>query len=172
MAIDRGQVAVVPSEAYSLAPIGSPPGSFINVEGNMRKILVPYDGSKSSLRALEYVVERVRRGEKLYTEVLFVQPLVIPMEFVSWDAVQAAMESQREKVLTNPRFEKLKKELKATLHTQTGDPVENIATFVRKKHCREVVMGTRGMSRLKGFVMGSVSTKVVQLVDVPVTLVK
>jgi nucleotide-binding universal stress UspA family protein len=138
----------------------------------MRKILVPYDGSKSSLRALEYVVERMRRGEKLYTEVLFVQPLVVPVEFVSWEAVQAAMDSQREEALKNPRFVKLTKELKFKLHTQTGDPVDRIATFVRKKHCKEVVMGTRGMGRLKGLIMGSVSTKIVQLVDVPVTLVK
>ncbi len=33
-------------------------------------------------------------------------------------------------------------------------------------------MGTRGMSRLKGFFLGSVSTRVAQLSPVPVTLIK
>jgi nucleotide-binding universal stress UspA family protein len=33
-------------------------------------------------------------------------------------------------------------------------------------------MGTRGLGRLPGFVLGSTAMRVVQLADVPVTLVK
>lgn len=138
----------------------------------MRKVLVPYDGSKPSLKALEYVVERTRRGEKLLVEVLFALPLVIPVEFVSWDVVEQWQASEIKRVLSDARFEKLKNELKARVHTVIGDPVEKIVTYAKKRHCREIVMGTRGMGRMKGLVMGSVATKVVQLTPLPVTLVK
>ncbi|XOT98343.1 universal stress protein, partial [Alcaligenes pakistanensis] len=35
-----------------------------------------------------------------------------------------------------------------------------------------IVMGTRGLSALPGLVLGSVTTKVLSLVNVPVTLIK
>ncbi|MFN0302201.1 MAG: universal stress protein, partial [Burkholderiales bacterium] len=39
-------------------------------------------------------------------------------------------------------------------------------------HISEVVMGTRGLGSVSGLVLGSVATKIIHLVDVPVTLVK
>lgn len=38
--------------------------------------------------------------------------------------------------------------------------------------CHQIVMGTRGMGASGNLFMGSISIKIVQLADVPVTLVK
>jgi len=138
----------------------------------MRKVLVPYDGSKAALRALEYVQSRIHRGEKLYVEVLLVQPIIAPVDFVAMGAVSGWREDERDAILCKPAFAALVRDLKAKITTQFGDPAERIVAFSRKKHCREVVMGTRGVGRLKGIMLGSVATKVVQLIKVPVTLVK
>jgi nucleotide-binding universal stress UspA family protein len=47
-----------------------------------------------------------------------------------------------------------------------------IASYVDSRHCDMVVMGTRGLSPVGGLVLGSVTSRVIHLVKVPVTLVK
>ncbi|MBY0509203.1 MAG: universal stress protein [Rhodospirillaceae bacterium] len=138
----------------------------------MRKVLVPYDGSKPAFRALEYVQSRINRGEKLYVEILLVQPVIAPVDLVAMGAVSGWRDDERDAILCKPAFVTLVRKIDAKTTTQYGDPAERIVEFARKKHCREVVMGTRGVGRLKGIMLGSVATKVVQLINVPVTLVK
>jgi nucleotide-binding universal stress UspA family protein len=53
-----------------------------------------------------------------------------------------------------------------------GEPAEVIAHYARDKKCDQVVMGTRGLGSVAGVLLGSVTTKVIHLVDVPVLLVK
>jgi nucleotide-binding universal stress UspA family protein len=53
-----------------------------------------------------------------------------------------------------------------------GDPASVIAEYVANKHCDAVIMGTRGLGPIGGLMMGSVASKVIHLVKVPVTLVK
>jgi len=43
---------------------------------------------------------------------------------------------------------------------------------VRDTECDAIIMGTRGMGSLANLVIGSVTTKVIHLVEVPVTLIK
>jgi len=49
---------------------------------------------------------------------------------------------------------------------------ETIAEFAVSCGCDQIVMGTRGMGSLEGLLLGSITTKVLHLVRVPVTLVK
>jgi nucleotide-binding universal stress UspA family protein len=53
-----------------------------------------------------------------------------------------------------------------------GEPAAVIASFARRTRCREIIMGTRGLGRVSGLVLGSVATKVIHLTSVPVVLVK
>ncbi len=45
----------------------------------MRRILLPVDGSRSSASALEYLLERKKRGERARIDVLLVQPAPLVM---------------------------------------------------------------------------------------------
>ena len=47
-----------------------------------------------------------------------------------------------------------------------------VAHFVKDIGCDQVVMGTRGMGSVANLVLGSGANKVLQMVDVPVLLVK
>jgi nucleotide-binding universal stress UspA family protein len=53
-----------------------------------------------------------------------------------------------------------------------GLVADMINKIAREVAADQIVMGTRGFSPLEGIVLGSVSTKVLQLAEIPVTLVK
>ena len=47
-----------------------------------------------------------------------------------------------------------------------------IADQAKKQGFDQIVMGTRGLNRVSGLLLGSVATGVLHLVDIPVTLIK
>jgi nucleotide-binding universal stress UspA family protein len=53
-----------------------------------------------------------------------------------------------------------------------GIPAETIIRYAEEHDIDGIVMGTRGMSALRNFLLGSVAAKVVGSAEVPVTLVK
>lgn len=55
---------------------------------------------------------------------------------------------------------------------EMGDVAETIVRYARTHACDEIIMGTRGMGAIRNLVLGSVATKVIHLVDKPVTLVR
>jgi len=56
--------------------------------------------------------------------------------------------------------------------SKAGQPAEAIAQVARDKSIEHIVMGTRGLGRIQGLVMGSVAMKVIHLAQVPITLIK
>jgi nucleotide-binding universal stress UspA family protein len=52
------------------------------------------------------------------------------------------------------------------------DPATEIARVAGEARCDQIVMGTRGLGALAGLALGSVATKVLHLVEIPVTLVR
>lgn len=59
-----------------------------------------------------------------------------------------------------------------TSRFETGDPVRVILHAIEEEKADLVVMGTRGLSELKGLLLGSVSHKVAQLAPCPCLTVK
>ena len=56
--------------------------------------------------------------------------------------------------------------------SRAGQPAEAIAQVARDKGIEHIVMGTRGLGRIQGLLMGSVAMKVIHLAQVPITLIK
>ena len=59
-----------------------------------------------------------------------------------------------------------------TLHVEHGEPGEIIGAFAQQRNCDLIVMGTRGMGVIGNLTLGSIATKVIHAVAMPVTLVK
>ncbi len=137
-----------------------------------KNILVPVDGSSSSLRALEFAADRYRRGEYADLLVLNVQPTLPPSRFVSRAMIAEHIERQSAEALDPARKTARRSGVRPTFHVEKGEPAEAIVKFARRHNCDEIVMGTRGQGRVKGMLMGSVASKVVHLTRVAVTLVK
>ncbi len=82
----------------------------------MRRVLVPYDGSKAAQRAVQYVIKRIRRGEKLLADVLYVQPFIVPSEYFGPNDIERWQKSEVEKVFASLPMEELGRDFNAKIH--------------------------------------------------------
>jgi nucleotide-binding universal stress UspA family protein len=64
-----------------------------------------------------------------------------------------------------------KNHMHAEIVVRIGQTADTIVTFASRRHCEEIVMGTRGMGNLKGLLLGSITIKVIHLARVSVTVV-
>ena len=138
----------------------------------MRKLLVAIDGSTASVRAFQYAANRMEGRKDIALHIIFAQRGGLPSRQVSKSMIEDWQATKQKAALSVRTVRDLKKRTKAQVHVETGDPATEILKFARKNQIEEIIMGTRGMGRLKGLMMGSVATKVSHLATVPVTLVK
>ena len=140
----------------------------------MRKVLIPVDGSENSNRAIEHVIKLNRDGGALDLHLLYIDPALsgdISM-FIDKDVIAQHHREQGEKALKSARALLDRAGCRYAAHIAVGDIAETAADYVREKNIDEIIMGTRGMSSVGNLLLGSVATKVIHLVSVPVTLVK
>jgi nucleotide-binding universal stress UspA family protein len=139
----------------------------------MLKVLVPVDGSGNSLRAVEYVIAQTP---------LFKEPLDIHLLNVqhAFPGTVRGVRGEAEKFHHDEGVKALAAArqlldaagVKYTYHINVGDAPESICQFVKAQKIDDIVMGRRGMGTVATMLMGSVTDKVLHLVDVPIVLVK
>ena len=142
----------------------------------MQNVLVPFDGSENAKRALQYLVEFSRVYPDLEVHVLNVQSApVLYGDYITREMVEQMNTSalQHSADVNNEAAEILQAaNVRHQIHQSTGEVVKEVAKAVKALGCDTVVMGTRGMSNLSNLLMGSVASRVVHEVSVPVLLVK
>ncbi|AKN26439.1 universal stress protein [Stutzerimonas stutzeri] len=143
----------------------------------MRRLLVAYDGSDNSKRALQYVVDLARdTGMALQIHVVNVQhEPIIYGEYVTSamiDELNNSLMAKSRSVLDEAAAMLQAGGLTCETHTQLGNVAEQINDAVKRLGCDTVVMGTRGLGSFTGLVLGSVASRVIHEVSVPVLLVK
>ncbi len=138
------------------------------------KALVPVDGSENALRAVRHAIKMAQDGAIDELHVLNVQP---PLggdvsTFVGSKTVKDFHREEAEKALTSAK--KLLDEAKIPYknHITVGPPGECIAEIAQRHKVDKIIMGTRGLGKLSGLLLGSVATDVIKRAEVPVTLVK
>ena len=143
----------------------------------INKILVPVDGSKIALRALDFAMEI---GGKFGSDIIVIN-IDVPYDL-------SRIKSPRKDKNGNPipveaavptPLEEAEKEAKKVSYERITfkkvvdiDPAERICAEAERDEVDLIVMGNRGMGVLAGFFLGSVSTKVFQSANCPVTIVK
>ena len=139
----------------------------------MLRVLIPIDGSENSLRAVRFVI----RKAPLYKEPLELHLLNVQHSFpgtirgVHKEAEQFHHEEGL-KALAAARRLLDDAGVKYVFHISVGEAAEVIAHFTRDKQIEQLVMSTRGAGAIANMLLGSVATKVLHLVEVPVLLVK
>ena len=141
----------------------------------MQTLLVPYDGSDHAQRALRYAGALAQSRPGMQLALLHV---LDPMQFrnpataLGEDELARRAASQLAEVLRPARDALDARDIGYQTHGRTGDPAREIVAVAAELGCDRIVMGTRGMGAFSNVVIGSVANRVVQLADVPVTLVK
>ena len=139
-------------------------------------ILLPVDGSENALKAVHQVIAM----KDLYRESIAVNLLNVQLPVAS-GAVKMFIGQQQLNDYYRDEGMKALAPARALLdsagvpyehHIGVGDAAATIAGYAREKHCQQIVMGTRGGGGFAGALLGSTATRVAQLAEVPVTLVK
>jgi nucleotide-binding universal stress UspA family protein len=141
----------------------------------MTKVLVPVDGSENSLHAVDLVIKSIAEGRQLEVHLLNVQPQIVSGHarmYLRKDLIDEYYSEEAQKALQAATDRLDKAGVPYTATHQVGNAPEAIAKYVKTKGCGQVVMGSRGLGSVQSMMLGSVATKVLHLVDVPVTLVK
>lgn len=141
----------------------------------MYKILLPVDGSTSSEHAARHVVALARVVGALEAHLLYVHPKVDSWEvhsFLRNQEIDAVLQGQAEEAMRGASAILTEAGISHDKHAAVGPVAQTIADKVAACGCDQIVMGTRGMGSLEGLLLGSISTKVLHLVNVPVTLIR
>lgn len=141
----------------------------------MLKALIPVDGSENSLRAVRHVIGLVQGREPMEIHVVNVQE---PVE--AWEVkrvfrpeeIEAAQELEGGDELNAARGLLQAADVPHVCEVLLGDVAESIVKYAHDQHCDKIIMGTHGRSALSSLLLGSVTTKVIHLTDIPVTVVK
>ncbi len=139
-------------------------------------ILVAFDGSDLSTKALDKAIQLAKANPGCSIEVLNV--LQFP-NLILGEAYIAATPAMKESMLeeTEKMLETAEQKLKSQavsyqITTIEGLPAKTIVDFAKKKKSDLIVIGSRGLNGFKELVLGSVSHNVVQHSDIPVLVVK
>jgi len=141
----------------------------------MKRPLVPVDGSEEALRALAHALAELRDTPGGQLHVLNVQPTPIhpwPGKLVPPDLIEQELRRAGERIVLPAETAARESGVSCTTHVRIGDAAHEIAECAVGQQCDAIVMGTRGLGRVAGIVLGSVANRVVHLSTVPVTLVK
>lgn len=139
------------------------------------KLLLPVDGSEHSVRAAKHVVASVRSCSDFEILLLNVQPGIDAPEILSHmpaSEIEAMQETRGGDAMAPAREVLDRAGLDYAPTVLIGPVAESIARFAAEQGCEKIVMGTRGLGAVAGVLMGSVTTRLLNLTSLPVTLVK
>lgn len=138
----------------------------------MKHILVPYDGSEQAEKAFDTALEFAAKFKSAIT-VLSVARIPEPPEDEETEAVVEAAEKQYEEL-----FKKLQAKATAALSLELnfeirgGHPAEQIIYVAEEKEVDHIVMGHRGNTYFKRWLLGSVAKQVMIYAHCAITIVR
>jgi nucleotide-binding universal stress UspA family protein len=137
------------------------------------KILVATDASAASNRALKQAAQFAEQCDAELLIVHVIRDMQIPFEIKEIPELEErqleSFNNEREKIMRKiaesvlrVAKEKAQKAGAEKVETAigTGDPASSILGFANRRNIDLIVIGTRGLSKLKSKIMGSVSRKI------------
>lgn len=141
----------------------------------MLNILVPVDGSAASTRAVQVALDMAQAQENAVLHIVTAPTPIVSgnvRRFFSEEVLNAYYQDEGKNALSAARAVLTNAPLTVHEAIVAGNTAEVIKKYADEHGCNHIVMGTRGLGSLPGLVLGSVATKVLNLVDIPVTLIK
>ncbi|AEH45389.1 UspA domain-containing protein [Thermodesulfatator indicus DSM 15286] len=139
----------------------------------IKKIVVGLDGSEKSFNALK---EALNWAKRLEAEIIAVHVLPIPSEFVDLGGmiieIEAELRKEGEAILERGAEEAKKEGVPYTGVLLEGNAPESIANYAEEYDVDLLIVGYQGKSMLSELIMGSVTSKLLNISKVPVLVVK
>jgi nucleotide-binding universal stress UspA family protein len=140
------------------------------MNGQLRRILVGYDGSIDSERALETALALGKCTESELLVLSVVRPPE-PAPLRRANPLEGASK-QLERTLTRLRRRMQRKGIEIETQVVLGHPAEEILRTAREVQVDLIVVGQQGISRHKELTLGSIAQHVLSHAPCPVTVTK
>jgi nucleotide-binding universal stress UspA family protein len=142
----------------------------------MLKILLPVDGSPSSARATQKLIETLAWFKEPPAIDVVAVHLPVPRipnmgAIISKETIQKYYDDECGAMQKGPRELLDRAGVVYTSHQLTGSIAETIVRHATESGADMIYMGTRGMSALANMALGSITTRVLHLAHIPVVLV-
>ena len=138
---------------------------------NIKKILVPLDGSKNSMRGLDEAIYLARQCHATITG-LYVVPLSKPKTNSQISYIEKYLLGNASKFMSKAKKRAAQNGIIFYDELVYGDEGPKIIQFANNKQFDIVVIGSRGMSSIKETFLGSTSNYVLHKSKIPVLVVK
>ena len=137
-----------------------------------KHILLAVDGSEHAWRATEVAAELARSTKAELRVIVVYDPVPLYLGEPNLQSAINARLSEAQGILD--KAVEIVGEIPAEIHTGIveGNSAEAIIEVAKTRECDLIVMGSRGLGRLAGLVLGSTSQKVVSHAPCPVLIVR
>ena len=137
----------------------------------LKKILVPLDGSKNSLRALDSAISLAKPNKASITGIFVIQDS--PSELASIRAIiNKAIHKQHKDFAKKAQEKCAVNEVNFVDIIEFGKEGPRIVSYAKKNNFDLIVMGSRGLGSFREFFLGSTSTYVMHESSLPVLIIK
>jgi nucleotide-binding universal stress UspA family protein len=136
----------------------------------LRRIALATDGSAESGKALEFVLSTFQSDRSTGTDGQ--APIHVSVIHVIPSAKSSAAKKAAEKVIEQSARKLVKAGFNAEPVCRFGSPADKIIKAAAKEHADLIVMGAKGLGAIARFLLGSVSTRVVQHAHCTVLVVR
>jgi nucleotide-binding universal stress UspA family protein len=139
---------------------------------DVRRILSPVDGSPGSEKGLALAAKVAGlTGAEVVVVVAFNPPVAVRRRgILAAEGARSELEEDARELAAEAAQLLLDRGVAARGVAVEGDPVEAILDTVGREGVDLIVMGRRGLGRLQGLLVGSVSERVARHAEVPVLL--
>lgn len=139
------------------------------------RILVPFDGSSLSKRALERAVTMHPEGR--ITVLHVIDPVDVVYEVESKGLAEAKkwhdqMSERARELCAEAEAQAADHDCDVSTAIETGSPAREILDYVAEYEIEHIIMGSHGRSGVPRLVLGSVAEQVMRQSPVPVTIVR
>jgi len=141
------------------------------------RILVALDGSEFSLKALEFAIDIAKkyRSQLVLVHVVMRQIYAInPPEagIIAGTAIVRELETEGRAILAKGEETVRSQGLSVEVRLRQGVPAEELLRAAVDEKADLIVLGSRGLSQVKAFLLGSVSDKVSHHAKCPTLIVR
>jgi nucleotide-binding universal stress UspA family protein len=139
-----------------------------------RSIVVGTDGSEPAARAVQEAIEiAARDGARLHIVTAFPDPAMFRERIASGaTTVNVSLREVADGVAARAAREAEEKGVEVETHAHEGDPAEALLDTASEQNADLIVVGNRGLSGIRRFLLGSVSQKVSEHASCNVMIVR